>query len=123
MFIVLDIIDGDKRVERMINTDYIVEIDQVGCRHSMYGYSSITLSSVIEGTNEVVYTDCKLAHIKEAMCGLVVMNEIKNYKPVVDIRTDCPEEVCECGHIADLHGSMGHCLMCKCDMFEADTYE
>jgi len=91
MFIVLDKIVGEERKECMINTDHIVEISPTELRHDMYGHACITLSSTAEAENDYIYTDCKVAHIKEAMCGLVVMNEIKHYEPVVDIRTDSNE--------------------------------
>ena len=91
MFIVLDKIDGEERKECMINTDHIVSIDPVTNDHERHGYTAITTVAVFDGYNDTIYTDCKVAHIKEAMCGLVVMNEIKNYEPVVDIRTDCDE--------------------------------
>ena len=123
MFIVLDKIIGEERKECMINTDHIVEISPVTNYHDRYGYTCLTLSSSFDGDNETIYTDCKLAHIKEAMCGLVAMNEIKNYEPVVDIRTDCTEPYCTCGHDADEHISMGTCSMCRCDMFEGASDE
>jgi len=91
MFIVLDKINGEERKECMINTDHIIEISPVTRNHSMYGHASITLASSFDNISDVIYTDCKVAHIKEAMCGLVVMNEIKHFEPVVDIRTDSNE--------------------------------
>jgi len=88
MYIVLDKIVGEKRVECMVNTDHIVSVSPILDRQDRYGNTVITLSSIEDSENDVIYTDCKVAHIKEAMCGLVVMNEIKNYEPVVEVDSD-----------------------------------
>ena len=109
MFIVLDKIEGEDRVQCLINTDHIVSIDPVINNHKRYGYTCIVTTAKVDGDNELIYTDFKVGHIKEMMKGFVDMAKISDFNGLSE---------CECGHNADEHGSMGTCLMCKCDMFE-----
>ena len=109
MFIVLDKIDGEERIQCLINTDHIVSIDPVVNDHKRHGYTAITTVAAFDGYNDVIYTDYKVGHVKAMMVDFVDMAEISDFNGLSE---------CECGHNADEHGSMGTCLMCKCDMFE-----
>ena len=70
MFIVLDKIVGEERVQCLINTEGIEEIEPVISNHKRYGYTAISFIK----DRDCVYTDLKVGHIKLMMEGFVDMS-------------------------------------------------